>query len=211
MYRSVGEAVGRTPKQDAPPYDPSLWEGKDCAFITVLKEAHERQQRQERHRDAQHGGVDEAGLAAPYTSHIQLTYTPTSWWERLMLKLFPRYYALRVMANSDISRLSNEELVMRMHLALQAGDGDFSALIAQELARRRVYLYREEVTTVNTTPGGAAVRRNNYRGMGSPDEGVGIMRARYSDSAVKQGTVSHVADSSFTVPEFLLRRPSYGG
>ncbi|CCD15480.1 unnamed protein product [Trypanosoma congolense IL3000] len=149
-------------------------------------------------------GVEQASasIPAPLSSHIQLTLAPVGLWEKFLSKFFPRYYALRAMSKRDLSHLSNEELVQRMHSALQAGEGDFSAFIAQELARRRVHLYGEE----GPAPAGSApLREGGFRR--EPQSSVGGVRRSGPASGVmhRRGVSAASVDSSFVVPDFLSR------
>ncbi|RNF27500.1 uncharacterized protein Tco025E_00236 [Trypanosoma conorhini] len=211
MFRAHAEHTGRSPKLDAPPYDPSLWEGKDCAFITTLRDVYYRQERMERQLRMETSVVGGAALPVPAASHTQLATRPSSWWGKLLDSLFPRYYAQQALANLGFGQMSNDELVNRMHFALQAGDTDISALIAKELARRRACLYEEDTVTRstgrNTLPTGVStgtesrIRTKLTGGFGG----------RVSSGTAPHSGTRPSTDSSFVVPEVLFQTRPRGG
>ncbi|KAG8343669.1 hypothetical protein TRVL_05504 [Trypanosoma vivax] len=205
----------RTPRHDAPPYDPSLWEGRDCAFITTLRDVYHRQQRAERQLRMSEQEVKEVlPLPVPAASHVQLLQRPTRWWSRLLALLFPRYYAQTEMTSYVLTTLSTDELVWRMHFALQAGDTNLSAVIAQELARRRVDLYEE-----------GSVGHHRLSRSISPDSGPRVAESRHTtrglngNTCTKRGAQSSLftragsstgrsPESPIVIPSVLLKRPS---
>ncbi|ESL10220.1 hypothetical protein TRSC58_02050 [Trypanosoma rangeli SC58] len=211
MFRTQAEHTGRSPKLDAPPYDPSLWEGKDCAFITTLRDVYHRQERMERQLQMETSAFGEAALPVSAASHTQLTTRPSTWWGKLLDSLFPRYYARQALANLGLGQLSNDELVNRMHFALQAGDTDISALIAKELARRRACLYEEGTgmssTGRNTLPTGVSLNtESRMRTKLSGGFGGRVSSATAPRSGTRQST-----HSSFAVPEVLFQMRLRGG
>lgn len=211
MFSTEGERTGRTPRLDAPPYDPSLWEGRDCAFLTTLKDVFHEQQRRERHFFAEtlDGSVSSASL--PTALYPRLVTRLSTCWRNLLAWLLPSYYAQHVLATPSLAHMSNDELVSRMHLALQAGDTDVSALIAKELARRRVRLYEEEEEEVVGRGGSGkyVFGRGNRLGASS---GMPIGLSTGSGIPLRGGdarsSTNFSTDSSFTVPDILLQRRS---
>ncbi|EKF38459.1 hypothetical protein MOQ_001335 [Trypanosoma cruzi marinkellei] len=209
MFRTQAENTGRSPKLDAPPYDPSLWEGKDCAFITTLKDVYHRQERMERQLRLETSAVGGTAIQLPAASHTQMVTSPSTWWGKLLGSLFPQYYARQALANLGLGHMSNDELVNRMHFALQAGDTDLSALIAKELARRRACLYEEEAdrrsTGRDTLPLGGRLsteprmRTRLSTGFGGRVSGVTL------DTNTRPST-----GSSFSVPEVLFQKRPRG-
>ncbi|KEG15341.1 hypothetical protein DQ04_00101080 [Trypanosoma grayi] len=218
MSRYMEETTERPPRHDAPPYDPSLWEGKDCAFITTLRDVYHEQQRTERQlrSTAPAEGEVTAGWPLPTTSHTQLPSRPSTWWRNLLVKFFPRYSARQRLSSLGFEHMKNDELVNRMHFALQAGDMELSALIAQELARRRVRLYEAEEYASNRGGRSAPVAGGWFSA--APNQ-----QAGFTSGGVESGSGGHLsrgaptrssmhlsADSSFMVPEVLLQK-RFGG
>lgn len=154
----------RTPRDDAPSYDASMWAGKDCAYITQLLEQLEEQHRVEGTGTSRpsldpFGNDGRAGFsasssgttttAAPGESlqseaiaafhTVPLAY-PRNFFSRMLRALFPTYYYRwqNALTSSDLRSLSAQDLLTLMQLALASGERDRSSAIAQELSRRRV-------------------------------------------------------------------------
>ncbi|ORC87117.1 uncharacterized protein TM35_000242670 [Trypanosoma theileri] len=212
MFRTAGEDTGRTPKYDAPPYDPSVWEGKDCAFISTLKDVYHDQQRMERQLRSEAIAQDLASRPLFSPSHTQRGSRSSTLWGRLLAKLFPRYYARKEMADMSFAYMNNDELVTRMHFALQTGDTELSALIARELARRRARIYeKEEEGNININGRSSGRVGDRFTMDSKPQSRFSGGDVRFSGSVPRRSTVFS-ADSSFVVPEVLLQqRTSVGG
>ncbi|KAH9600357.1 hypothetical protein LSM04_006024 [Trypanosoma melophagium] len=215
MFRTTLENTGRTPKYDAPPYDPSLWEGKDCAFITTLKDVYHDQQRMERQLRSETIAHDLASRQLFAPSRTQRVSRSSTLWGRLLATFFPRYYARREMADMSLAYMNNDELVNRMHFALQTGDTELSALIARELARRRARIYEKEEeegsVNINGRKSSGRIGGDRFNMDSKPQSRFSGGDVRFSGSVPRRSGVFS-ADSSFVVPDVLLQqRASVGG
>jgi len=168
----------RRPCDDAPAYDPTVWEGQDTAFITrltphVMEEANLRS-----HADAAAGGVSlddflvSSGLVAPLRDareeasaarlsrfHASKHSRATSLAGRIFQYWFPRVYARwqQNLTQHDLQDFSAEQLVSLMQLALRAGEMERSSMLAREISRRKMAVHLE--TGSSASPSAAAAQR----------------------------------------------------
>ncbi|CCW62330.1 unnamed protein product [Phytomonas sp. EM1] len=164
----------RTAKDDAPPYDPSLWEGRDCAYITYLgRQLNDPVVRQRLAARASERGRQLASIASP---HITTDTTPPLvrpptllegakgyggllWrWAisslvRFATSLVPSGFRHPgIPSNVSLEELSSEELLTEMQMALASGHMERSTQIARELASRRVAFELRPVAADPNTP-----------------------------------------------------------
>lgn len=145
--------VRRTPRDDAPPYDPTLWEGQDVFYLTQRAAL----QREKKSLDAgkstleylsgeaakkERSRIDE-GIAA----HTLPARPTQRWWERLLSRWLPPPPTVKPL---DLRELSLDELMFRFQAALQNGDVKLSSVFAQELARRKAQLPSTKHSTTTT-------------------------------------------------------------
>ncbi|KPA85306.1 hypothetical protein ABB37_01640 [Leptomonas pyrrhocoris] len=160
---SPAAAVGRhrTPRDDAPAYDPLLWQRTDNAYISTLA-AHVMT-----HQPPPAPGCGPAERGKPTKLSLQ-KFLSSSWAQspeeeaaarlskfhgvynrvpmtmigRLLqfvsAKLFPWWH--EGVSPTDVASLSTNELIHLMQLALAAGEVERSAMLARELSRRKLAL-----------------------------------------------------------------------
>ncbi len=132
----------RTPKDDAPPYDPSLWEGIDCAFVTKL--AHERALERQRSDAAKLDFVTAPppAIVTPppqNQNHTQgVSVRNKTLWDKLMNYFFP--HKEPVSLAQAVRETTIDDLTMLLQAALSAGDVGLATTVSAELANRRVHL-----------------------------------------------------------------------
>ena len=140
----------RTPQDDAPPYDPSLWEGKDCAFVTRLaRERAAKRQADAILQESQSAAAASSGLflsnvqtpppAAFGVNHTQgVSIRNRTLWEKVYNYFFP--HKEPVPLSQVVQKTSIDDLTMRLQAALSAGDVGLATIVSAELATRRVHL-----------------------------------------------------------------------
>ncbi|KAG5498325.1 hypothetical protein JIQ42_03131 [Leishmania sp. Namibia] len=167
----------RTPKDDAPEYDPLLWSNTDNSYIATLATHAMTYQPPS---TSQQGELRQRGTAAPrppleaflssswkttpqegavarHPTKFHSVYHrgPTTWPGRLLQFVAPQLYA-RWQGNvstADVRQLSTKELISLMQLALSAGEVDQSATLARELSRRKLALQMEPFPQQTVAPG----------------------------------------------------------
>ncbi|KAK7194787.1 hypothetical protein NESM_000399000 [Novymonas esmeraldas] len=164
--RSTGAPAPRyrTPKDDAPAYDPLLWRESDTSYLASLRTyAMTHSPPPARATATRHGGPPqrppppESFVSSSWTAaqphggdeaarlsrfHSVRLDAPTSWLGRLFRFMAPGLYA-RYQGNvtaEDVRQLPTAELIRLMQLALSAGEVDQSAMLARELSRRKLAL-----------------------------------------------------------------------
>ena len=143
--------VIRTPKDDAPPYDPSLWEGGRDVFYLTRRAEMQRMERRLQHSDntidflvprsgdGNNGQVAAASQASQQqlSTHVQLSSAPRSIWGRLLAWVLRGGGKPPAPPQLNLAALSFDELFVRFQCALQRGDVGESSNYARELARRK--------------------------------------------------------------------------
>jgi hypothetical protein len=140
--RIADQMAFRTPRDDAPPYDPSLWEDRDNAFITRLV--------LQRSADAA-AALNNTNLSAAATvpppaqpelaavNHTLGASLPNrTYWDKLRNYFFP--HTEPVPLATAVRQASIEDLTLRLQAALAAGDVGLAGTVSAELATRRVHL-----------------------------------------------------------------------
>ncbi|CBZ28532.1 conserved hypothetical protein [Leishmania mexicana MHOM/GT/2001/U1103] len=170
----------RTPKDDAPEYDPLLWSNTDTSYIATLTTHAMKYQAPS---TSQHGGLRQRGTATskpPFTVFLSSSWRttpqegattqhpkfhsvyhrgPTTWPGRLLRFFAPQLYA-RWQGNvsaADVRQLSTKELINLMQLALSAGEVDQSAMLARELSHRKLTLQMKLSPQQAAAPGAEAM------------------------------------------------------
>jgi hypothetical protein len=153
MASSRNVVVFRTPKDDAPPYDPSLWEGgRDCFFLTRRTELQLLERRLQQSNDAvdQHApkleDVTKKSVtpAGPSKSMFSWEYIAEVF-AQVILRRPPKPKVTGPTA-AEVAALSFDELFLRFQSALQRGDVVESSCYAKELAKRKAQVARAPTT-----------------------------------------------------------------
>ncbi|KPI89448.1 hypothetical protein ABL78_1412 [Leptomonas seymouri] len=158
----------RSPRDDAPVYDPLLWKGTDNSYISTLA-SHVMT-----HQPLPAPGFGSAGQGKPAASsldkfltsswaqspeeeaaerlsrfHADYNFKPTTLVGRVMQfissTIFPWWH--EGVKPTDVGALSTNELIHLMQLALAAGEVERSAMLARELSRRKLALQMQALPT----------------------------------------------------------------
>lgn len=144
--------IFRTPKDDAPPHDPSLWEGgRDCFFLTRRSELQLLERRLQQSNDVvdQHAPKLEDPLAKQPDAGATLSNI-FSWqyiaevFAQVILRRKPKAKSNEP-SPAEVAALSFDELFLRFQSALQRGDVVGSSCYAKELARRKAQVSHASV------------------------------------------------------------------
>lgn len=218
---SPAAALGghRTPRDDAPVYDPLLWKDTDNAYISTLaahlmthqtpappsfspvKSSQATKPSLNKFLSSS-WNASPAEDAAERLSKFHAVYSrrPTTMIGRLLqyvsCRLFPRWHEdIRL---GDVMALSTRELIDLMQLALAAGEMDQSAMLARELSRRKLALQMQTFPSASTSVG--SVEANTYAVKAGIPQGT-------SASPVPQ-PVTGVSHEGFLPPHRPQQQPS---
>lgn len=132
MSRSI---LLRTPKDDSPPCEPTLWQN-DCAFVTTWEAATAKEARnaEAASRTAKAKQAETKAREA-VSEHV---LPPGAEKPTLVDQLLEFFIGPPTSAQKQLKNLATEDLAERMRRATQSGSSDEAAAIAGELARRKV-------------------------------------------------------------------------
>lgn len=182
---SPAAAVGRhrTPRDDAPTYDPLLWKGTDNAYITSLAaytmthqpptaSAPAKPPLQKFLASSWNSTPEEEAAARLSKFHAVYDRRPSTVLGRLLQflssRFFPRWH--EGVQPADVMALPTSDLIQLMQLALAAGEADRSAMLARELSRRKLALQMEAVpsSSAAASQGGDSRRGSVFRDASPP-------------------------------------------
>lgn len=173
---SPAAAVGRhrTPRDDAPAFDPLLWKNTDNSYIATLA-THAMMHQPAPAPSYAPATASQKSAKPPLKSFLSSSWAqppgeaaaarlsrfhnvynrrPTSWVGRVLQYISATFFSRwhEEVRPEDVAALSTTDLIHLMQLALAAGEVDRSAMLARELSRRKLALQMQPYSANRSDP-----------------------------------------------------------
>lgn len=133
----------RTPADDAPERDPTVWE-HDCSYLTQWAKD-EADRRKRASKKGKEKDAKKRGIYDVISEHVLPATTNKN--PSLFEQVSVLFWGKPKNAQVQLAELSVDDLVERLHKSSHAGSSDEAGKVAKELARRKV-----DISNLNKAP-----------------------------------------------------------